>query len=312
MDQRITRHLAQMINRGSDAVERQYRWQPLIGSTLFPEDDSLGEETRFSPVKGLVHKFGNRVLWKVSYRCVAHCQFCTRSRQIGSPQGDLSADDIRRALDYITATPQIDEVILSGGDPFATPRVTANLLHSLFDIRSVKVIRLGTRVPLQAPQSLSSPPMRTLLSTIRHAACHRPIFILVNAQHPDELTPQVHCALHKLRQTGASMLSQTVFLRGVNDDVDVLADLFRSLYYLGVIPYYIYRCDYVRGLERFVCPIEREQRIMTELRRRLSGIAVPTYVVDVPGRGKIPVPLAFWDGTDLSHCRDFDDQVVAL
>lgn len=134
----------------------------------------------------------------------------------------------------------------------------------------------------------------------------------MHVDHPDELTSETVNALARLRRIGLILLSQTVFLKGINDDEGSLKKLFESLYHLGVIPYYIFRCDSVAGLERFVCNIQDERRIMTNLCRELSGIAVPTYVVDVPGRGKIPVPLEFWDGVDLSQCRDFDGERILI
>jgi lysine 2,3-aminomutase len=132
------------------------------------------------------------------------------------------------------------------------------------------------------------------------------IYVLIHFNHPDELTDEVCLVLEDLTRAGMILLSQTVFLKGINDDKDTLLRLFQNLFYRGVTPYYIYRCDYVRGLERFVCDFGSERQIMTQITKELSGIAVPTYVVDVVGRGKIPVPLTFWDPVTLTSGTDFD------
>lgn len=312
MKEKITPHINKLIEKGSQAVKLQFKQSSDNCKVLFPDSDPLGEESRYSPIKGIVHKFKNRILWKVSYRCAAHCQFCTRRRQIGTADGDLTEIDIKLGLDYIAGHPEVDDVILSGGDPFYTPQITMRIIEGLAKIQSVKIIRIGTRLPIHAPKSLETSLQKKLLKKLSRIAKKQPLFILLHIEHPDELTAETIKAINLLERTGAILLSQTVFLRNINDDKDILEKLFVSLYHLGIMPYYIYRCDYVKGLERFVCPIEKEQRIMTELRRNLSGIAVPTYVVDVPGTGKIPVPLAFWKGIDLSECTDFNDKNIVL
>jgi len=206
----------------------------------------------------------------------------------------------------------VDDVILSGGDPFYTPPQTIRILRGLMEVESVRVIRIGTRLPVHSPQSIWTPPVTKLLDLVEKVALKKTFFFLIHVNHPDELAPETREALKLLRQTGIPVLSQTVFLRGINDNVEVLGQLFRELYYLGIVPYYIYRCDYVRGLERFVCDLAVERKIMTELRKILSGIALPTYVVDVPGVGKLPVPLEFWDVSNPEQCRDFEGNVINL
>ena len=274
--------------------------------------DPLQEESLYSPVKGIIHKFPNRLLWKVSYKCADYCHFCTRRRQIGSEKGDLSKEDIQKGLGYLSKHKKIDDVILSGGDPFYTPKTTTFLMKKVDKIKSVKVIRIGTRLPIRSPESINNFEIVSLLRTISNIAKRKPIFILIHIEHPNEITPHAKVFIEKIKETGAILLSQTVFLKGINDDVKILSSLFTSLYHLGIIPYYIYRCDYVKGLERFICSIQKERLIMTKLRKTLSGIAIPTYVVDVPGRGKIPVPLKFWGGIDISKCFDFDGKSINI
>jgi lysine 2,3-aminomutase len=313
LEEKITPHLGRLIESGSVAVERQFREIPQFGlERFFKDDDPLGEESRYSPVKGIVHKFSNRILWKVSYRCAAHCQFCTRARQIGSPEGDLSDNDIENALVYIANHREVDDVILSGGDPFVTPHVAMKIISGLTDINTVKMIRIGTRLPIHAPGSFRSGHVGQLLSMITEITKSRPIIVLVHINHPDELTVEAIAAINSLRMTGSILMTQTVFLNGVNDDMDVLKKLFKTIYHIGMIPHYLYHCDSVRGLERFIVPIKKEQEIVTELRRRLSGISVPTHVVDVPGKGKIDIPKNFWRGVDFTSCSDYDGMEIDL
>lgn len=312
LKEKITSHLQQMIDRGSSAIARQFKCESLIGTAQFVDNDPLGEETKYSPVKGIVHKFSNRILWKVSYRCAAHCQFCTRIRQIGSSEGDLSDRDIKIALQYIGFHKEVDDVILSGGDPFTTPRVTLIIISGLLQIESVKMIRIGTRLPVHCPASLKSEPVKRLLGKISEITRYRPLIVLIHINHPDELMVQTVEAINSIRTAGATVMTQSVFLSGINDSVEVMARLFTLIYHLGVIPYYLYHCDSVRGLERFIVPLKREQQIVTELRRRLSGIALPTHVVDVTGKGKIDVPLDFWEGVDLAACSDYEGKHITL
>lgn len=313
MKEKVTPHLRSLIRDGSGATASQFLAGPNDGKneSIFATDDPLKEEEHVV-VKGLVHKYGNRILWKVSYQCAAHCQFCTRLRQIGTKEGDMTSEDIDRGIDYVRGHSEVNEVILSGGDPFFTPRETEKIFDRLIEIPSVTVIRIGTRMPVHLPAAFSKNFLQGLLGKIGAVAFQRPIYVLIHVNHVDEITKETCSVISQLRRLGVILLSQTVFLKGVNDSERDLKNLFETLYRLGVLPYYIFRCDYVSGLELFVCDIRDERRIMTNLRRELSGLAVPTYIVDVPGRGKIPVPLEFWSGVDVSECLDFDGQRVLI
>jgi len=311
MKERITAHLQRKIRDGSTAIAKQFQIQATLEEHGVP-NDPLGEESAFSPVKGIVHKYPNRVLWKTTYRCAAHCRFCTRIRQIGSPEGDLLDIDIESAFQYISSHPEIDDVILSGGDPFVAPKTLMKIIAGLQDIPSVRVVRIGTRLPIHSPKSMSSPQVVKALKALQSNAANFQTYVLVHTNHPDELDYEVMDALRTIRAYGFPVLSQTVFLKTINDDEEVLEDLFKKLYYSGVIPYYMYRCDYVKGLEHFVCDIAREREIMTALHKRMSGIALPQYIVDVEGVGKIPVPLGFWDVPNITHCRDYTNKTIRL
>jgi lysine 2,3-aminomutase len=312
LKEKMTPYVRGLVLNGSSAIEKQFVvTEDSVMNSVFTDNDPLEEESHLV-IKGIVHKYENRVLWKVSYRCAAHCQFCTRLRQIGKKDGDLDDQDIERGLQYLSSHSEINEVILSGGDPLFAPQTTETIFNGLIQLPSIKIIRIGTRMPVHLPTAFTGKFLRKLLETISDIAFSRPIYMLIHIDHPDELTVETANVIAQLRKIGLILLSQTVFLKGINDNEASLKKLFESLYHLGVIPYYIYRCDYVAGLERFVCDIFDERRIMTNLRRELSGIAVPTYVIDVPGKGKIPVPLEFWDGVDLTQCVDFDGERILI
>lgn len=313
MKERVTKYLEKLIGKGSVAIKLQFKKPRKPSKKYRFKEDPLGEEEKYSPVKGIVHKFGNRVLWKITYRCAAHCQHCTRTRQIGTPDGDLTNENILSGAEYIRNHPEVDEVILSGGDPMFTVVDLMDALNELIKIESVKVIRIGTRMPLHSPDSFKTKHFKELLKKMRGIAKKRRLLVLVHINHPDELTRKVLNVLHTIKKTGAEILTQTVFLKGVNDDVDALQKMCMILYHNDIRPYYIYRCDYVQGLERFICSLRKEEKIMTELRRRLPGPAYPTYIIDLPeGRGKIPPPLDFWKGTGVHSCFDFDGKKIKI
>jgi lysine 2,3-aminomutase len=218
---------------------------------------------------------------------------------------DTATEADRRTIDgwaaYISAHPDISEIILSGGDPFvADDEIFAYALKSLAGLPRITVLRIGTRAVVSDPERVSEPK----LTVIR--GLDQPVYVGINFEHPDELTPECIAATRRLREANAILYSQTVFLNGVNDDYETLRTLFTRLVEIGVRPYYIYRCDAVPGSSRFRAEFHREREIMTRLRRDLSGLACPTYVIDTPhGSGKIPVPLDFWDFDD-SRYRDFE------
>lgn len=284
MKEKLTPHLRSLLQH--ESVRLQYEKHP-DEPELF--NDPL-EEEKHERVKGLVHKYPNRALIKVSYLCAAHCRFCTRIRQIGTKEGNLTEEDILRIAEYLRSHPEIDDVILSGGDPFYTPQIALRLLELIREIESVKIIRLGTRMPLQSPASFKTVPIRKLLDMLDDISQQKPVYVLLHVEHPDELNEEVLELIRQFRRRRFSMLSQTVFLKDINDDFEVLYKLFRTLYHHGVMPYYLYHCDRVDGLERFVGDIEKEKEIAERLRENLSGIACPLFVEDIAfGYGKKPV-----------------------
>lgn len=289
MREKLTPYLSKLSHKSG--ISKQYSHN--IKEKNFGHFNDPLMEDAHEMVKGLVHKYKNRALIKVSYLCAAHCRFCTRIRQIGNPKGTLQKVDIENIVCYLKEHPEIEDVILSGGDPFLTPKITESLLKNINKIDSVKVIRIGTRLPLQSPESFERNSIGQLLDTINRISIEKPFYILLHVEHPDELTSEAITSLKLIKQkTATILLSQTVFLKGINIDFDTLYSLFTKLYFSGITPYYIYHCDSVNGLEQFVGNIEEEKEIMRRLRDTLSGIAYPTFVADLENEyGKYPFDL---------------------
>lgn len=245
--------------------------------------DSLSED-RHSPVPGLVHRYPDRVLMLVTTQCASYCRYCTRSRIVGDPHETFSPQEFAAQLDYLRRTPQVRDVLLSGGDPLAlAPRVLEGLLTELRAIEHIEVVRLGTRVPVFMP-------MRVTQELADVLGRFHPLWINLHFNHPKELTPEVADACDRLTRAGIPLGAQTVLLRGVNDHPVVMQKLMRELVKARVRPYYIYQCDLVHGAGHFRTTVATGLEIMESLRGHTSGYSIPTYVVDAPGGGgKIPV-----------------------
>jgi len=302
MIHRITKHLANLA-RKSDAVARQFIDEE---AAVKDEDEPPGLsdpllEENFTACRGLVHKYDNRVLAILTLDCAAYCRFCTRQRKVGDPtQTCVSRKDIDNMVAYVRLHPDIREVIFSGGDPLTVPHMLEYAVEKFSSLEQIKIIRVGTRLPVSDPQRING---RKLLFLRKPK---QPVYVGIHFEHPDEITPETVAACTALRRIGCILYSQSVFLKGVNDDFDTLYRLFSGLIEIGVKPYYLYRCDPVKGAERFIVEFEKEIEIMTRLRSELSGMACPTYVIDTPGgSGKVPVPLGFWN-FDMESFSDFE------
>jgi lysine 2,3-aminomutase len=247
-------------------------------------DDPIGDAA-MSPVNGLVHRYPDRVLIKLVAACAVYCRFCFRRERVGPGVGALSADDFAAALDYIRARPAVWEVILTGGDPLIlSPRRIAEETKALAAIPHVKTLRWHTRVPVVAPERVTNVMARALI------ADGKTTVVAVHANHPRELTQAARAACRGLAAQGAMLVSQSVLLKGVNDDPETLIDLMRAFVEARVKPYYLHHLDLAPGTAHWRVPIARGQKLMRALRGRLSGLAMPTYVLDIPGgRGKVPI-----------------------
>ena len=245
--------------------------------------DSLGEESH-SPVPGLVHRYPDRVLMLVTTQCASYCRYCTRSRIVGDSHATFSRQQHDAQIDYIRNTPQVRDVLLSGGDPLTLPpKVLEDLLRRLRAIPHVEIIRIGSRVPVFLPQRITD----ELVDMLRQ---FHPLWMNIHVNHPKEVTPELARACAKLADAGIPLGNQSVLLAGVNDHPDTIKKLCQELVKIRVRPYYLYQCDLVAGSGQFRTTIAAGLEIMEALRGHTSGYAIPTYAVDLPGGGgKVPV-----------------------
>jgi lysine 2,3-aminomutase len=245
--------------------------------------DPIGDE-RWSPLPGIVHRYPDRVLLKPSLVCPVYCRFCFRREEIGARGRVLGREALDRAFAYIGERPEIWEVIVTGGDPLLlAPRRIATIIGALAAIDHVQVIRFHTRVPIVDPRRVGA-------ALVAALAADKAVYVVIHANHPRELTEAAKAAVTRLTRAGIPLLSQSVLLRGVNDDTAILEQLFRKLVAMRVKPYYLHHPDLARGTSRFRGAIEDGQNLMRELRRRASGLCQPTDVLDIPGgHGKVPI-----------------------
>jgi len=251
-----------------------------------PEEraDPIGDSA-FSPVEGIVHRYPDRVLLKVVNACAVYCRFCFRREMIGPGRAGLSPAGLTTALNYIGGNPQIWEVILSGGDPLIlSARRLKDIVRGLAAIGHVKVLRVHSRVPIVAPERISTALVRTL------RAQNKATFVVIHVNHPRELTAKARAACARLIDAGIPMLSQSVLLRGVNDDAGTLGALMRALVECRIKPYYLHHADLAPGTAHLRTTIAEGQALMRALRGNYSGLCQPAYVLDIPGgHGKSPI-----------------------
>jgi lysine 2,3-aminomutase len=277
----------------ADPIARQF--VPDVAELVTSPDeraDPIGDDAH-EVAPGLIHRYPDRVLLKFVSACAVYCRFCFRRETVGQGEG-LSAAELAIALDYVRAHPAIWEVIVSGGDPLiATPRRLKALTAAIAAVPHVKIVRFHTRVPVVAPERVTA----ELIGALQ--ADGATTWVAIHANHPRELTPEARAALARLADAGIPLVSQTVLLRGVNDDAETLAALMRAFVEARVKPYYLHHADLAPGTAHFRTTIDEGQRLMKALRGRLSGLAQPAYVLDIPdGHGKVPVgPSYLADGS---------------
>ena len=246
-------------------------------------EDSLAED-RHSPVPGLVHRYPDRVLMLVTTQCASYCRYCTRARIVGDPNQTFSRSEFDAQIEYLKNTPQVRDVLLSGGDPLTlAPKILEELLTRLREIPHIEIIRIGSRVPTFMP-------MRVTTELTDMLQKFHPLWLNIHVNHPNEISKELEEATDKLTRAGIPLGNQSVLLAGVNDCVHIQRELVHKLVRIRVRPYYLYQCDLVEGAGHFRTPVAKGIEIIEGLRGHTSGYAIPTYVVDAPGGGgKIPV-----------------------
>jgi len=246
-------------------------------------EDSLAED-RHSPVPGLVHRYPDRVLMLVTTQCASYCRYCTRSRMVGDPSATFSRAEFELQLDYLQRTPQVRDVLLSGGDPLVlAPKILEEILGRLREIPHIEIVRIGSRVPVFLP-------MRVTDELCDMLQKFHPLWMNIHINHPNEISAELAQACDKLTRAGIPLGNQSVLLAGVNDNVHIQRQLVQALVRIRVRPYYLYQCDLVEGAGHFRTPIAKGIEIMEGLRGHTSGYAVHQYIIDAPGGGgKIPV-----------------------
>jgi len=283
----ITPAIADLIERGDaqDPIARQFVPDAAeLVARAGDRGDPIGDDA-FSPVEGVVHRYPDRVLLKVVNACAVYCRFCFRRETVGPGRGGLSRAALDAALDYIGARPQIWEVILTGGDPLVlSARRLEAVVTRLAAIAHVKVIRVHTRVPVAAPERITAALVRAL------RAPDKASFVVLHANHPRELGKAARAACARVIDAGIPMLSQSVLLRGVNDDAATLGALMRALVECRIKPYYLHHADLAPGTAHLRTSIAEGQALMRTLHGRYSGLCQPAYVLDIPdGYGKSPI-----------------------
>jgi lysine 2,3-aminomutase len=284
----LTPTIARLIDRDDpmDPIARQF--VPDAAELLLtPEEraDPIGDHA-YSPVEGIVHRYPDRVLLKAVHVCPVYCRFCFRREMVG-PQGlgTLDPAAMTAAFDYIRSHEEIWEVILTGGDPLVlSPRRLEDMLKELASIHHVKIVRFHTRVPVVDPQKIDA----ALIAALK--ASGKTVYVALHANHPRELTAEARAACGRLVDAGMVMVSQSVLLKGINDDAAVLAELMKAFVEIRVKPYYLHHPDLAPGTSHFRLTIEEGQKIVAALRGRISGLCQPAYILDIPGGyGKVVV-----------------------
>ncbi|MBB3594569.1 lysine 2,3-aminomutase [Rhizobium sp. BK529] len=277
----LTPTIARLIDHSdpADPIARQFVPNAAeLVVTAEERADPIGDHAH-SPVEGIVHRYPDRVLLKAVHVCPVYCRFCFRREMVG-PQGlgTLDPAALSGAFDYISEHEEIWEVILTGGDPLVlSPRRLGEILGQLATIEHVKIVRFHTRVPVVDPQKIDA----DLIAALK--ASGKTVYVALHANHPRELTAEARAACARLVDAGIVMVSQSVLLRGVNDDPDVLAELMRAFVETRVKPYYLHHPDLAPGTSHFRLSIDEGQKIVASLRGRISGLCQPTYILDIPG-----------------------------
>ncbi len=293
----ITPAMQALIGAADDPMGRQFIPDPAeLVTAPHERGDPIGDDA-LSPIKGIVQRYPDRVLLKPLLVCPVYCRFCFRREHVGPDGGLLSETELQAAYTWLRARPAISEVILTGGDPLLlSPRRLTGIVAALAEIPHVSLIRVHSRVPVADPERLTDALADAL-------ATEKSMFLVLHANHARELTDAARKALRRVQARAIPVLGQSVLLRGVNDSAEALEALFRAMLAARVKPYYLHQLDPAPGTARFHVPIEEGRALLARLRGRVTGLAWPTFVVDIPGGyGKVPVGPDYLDPDD--HVRD--------
>ncbi len=291
-----------LIERPDDPIGRQFIPDPAELITAPHESADPIADDALSPIKGVVHRYPDRALLKPLLICPVYCRFCFRREHVGPDGGLLSEPELQAAYDWFAARPAIREVILTGGDPLMlSPRRLASIVAALSAIPHIELLRVHTRVPTADPARITE--------ALTDALCtDKAVWLVLHANHAREFTAEAHTAIRRILAQAVPILGQSVLLRGVNDSVDALEALFRAMLAARVKPYYLHQLDAAPGTARFNVPIEEGRRLLAQLRGRVTGLAWPTYVLDIPGGfGKVPIGPDYLAPDD--HVRDAGGQL---
>lgn len=302
----MTNQMHQLINKTDhhDPIAKQFipSTKELHISSL-ETNDPIGDNLH-TKIKGIVHRYPDRCLFTPAHICPVHCRFCFRKEKIGVGSATLSPNELEAAYAYIQDHPEIWEVIITGGDPFILkPSMLKKIIAKLDAIEHVEIIRLHTRVPVVEPTLVN-------VDLIKALKCTKTIYVLLHANHPNEFSPASLKACAALIDAGIPMLSQTILLKDINDNIEVLSNLMRCFVKNRIKPFYLHHPDLVKGTQHFRTSIAKGQKLMQQLRGRFSGLCQPTYVLDIPGGfGKVPVgPDYLKEISDKGHYEVEDYQ----
>jgi len=315
----VTPYMAQLMDRDDPNCPIRLQYLPTFHEETKPGFatmlDQLGEEGDTIPGTSIVHRYPRRVLFLVSNTCATLCRFCTRKRMVSQPSGSVHKDQIEASIDYIASNKNIDDVLLSGGDPltFTDERLDEILGQIRTRAPHVRFLRMGSRMVVQLPTRVT-PELCAVLEK------HRVQMVNIHINHPKEITPLLRARVKMLQKAGIMMGLQTVCLRGINDSVEVMRELFMQSIEMGVRPYYVYSTDMVEGAHHFIVPHRRMLELYEGLRGWISGPAVPTFIVDgLGGLGKLPIipsyvrEEALPDGSGTTvKCRNYAGKTVEM
>ena len=277
-----------------------------LEKTPYEVEDPLKEDS-YSPVPGLIHRYPDRALLLVTDSCPTLCRHCTRRRLTEKIERKSTHLDLNKAVEYISSHREIRDIIISGGDPLIlSDQMLERIISSIRKIKNVEIIRIGTRAPVTLPQRIT-PELCEMLKR------YHPIWINTHFNHPKEITEESSRACEMLADTGIPLGNQSVLLKGINDDPDIMKNLVQGLLKIRVRPYYLYQCDMVEGLSHFRTTVEKGVEIIEALQGFTSGLAVPTFVIDAPGMGKIPISPQYVVGREGNQIilRNFEGRISA-